>query len=286
MKKSILLCGIICLAGCTLTPGVVREMQDNYLGKEIYICSHSGDFWRLYPMGKYTVKNITYHETNSYGRSEVEVTVYLEDENLKQHTHPGWVLKGVCTKEEYDKTKREIDEEMSIAKAKCNDCYQARKKAEQRKKEIVKEIGEDFEELYERVSGFEPGGVFIDNNEYFVYTTDVDYYTGERFRGNGLLYKQVGNYKYKTTEGTMRSVPAYRATKFEASELDIKTYLKDKNHDCGDGWSCGRDKNGEITHIHKPSGMMEMMGYDWGYYIIKDGSFQEVSKSEYDKTSE
>lgn len=63
----------------------------------------------------------------------------------------------------------------------------------------------------------------------FVYTKNTDYATNEKFNNKGLLYKKVGNFRYTTVTGATMSIPAYRETPYKASEIDYKTYLKDKS---------------------------------------------------------
>jgi hypothetical protein len=97
MRKSILLCGIICLAGCT--PAIVRELQDEYIGKEIYSCTAAR---------KYIVKDITYDK---------KPILLLEDENLAKYTYKFQdhteFLSDFCTKEEYDEKKRKTIEKQA-----------------------------------------------------------------------------------------------------------------------------------------------------------------------------
>lgn len=82
------------------------------------------------------------------------------------------------------------------------------------------------------VVDFASNGVFVSGHRYFIYTKDTDYATNEEFRGEGLIYEKVGNYKYTTITGATRSVPAYKATSHKISEINPKTYLKNKNLSC------------------------------------------------------
>lgn len=83
-----------------------------------------------------------------------------------------------------------------------------------------------------KVVDFTSKGVFLSNHDFFVYTKDTDYATGEKFRGNSLIYEKVGNYKYETITGAIRSIPAYKATSHKVSEINPKTYLKNKDLSC------------------------------------------------------
>ena len=57
------------------------------------------------------------------------------------------------------------------------------------------------------------------------YANDKDYATNETFRPGNYLYERVGNYKYTTILGDIRSVPAYRATNILYSSINPKFYL-------------------------------------------------------------
>lgn len=82
-----------------------------------------------------------------------------------------------------------------------------------------------------RVTDFAKKGVFIDDWA-FVYTSDTDYATGERIRHDNLIYKKVGNYKYKTVTGATQSVPAYEATTTKNYEIMLSFYLNNKKLSC------------------------------------------------------
>ena len=82
-----------------------------------------------------------------------------------------------------------------------------------------------------RVTDFAKKGVFIDDWA-FVYTSDTDYANDDRIRHNNLVYKKVGNYKYKTVTGATRSVPAYEATQIKNYEIMLDSYLNDKKIAC------------------------------------------------------
>lgn len=84
------------------------------------------------------------------------------------------------------------------------------------------------------VSGFVEGflfkksGIFLDNNSdsIFLYTKNTNYTTDQDFKSDYIL-KRVGNYKYKTTSGYVRSIPAYKETKYKLSEIMPIAYKKD-----------------------------------------------------------
>lgn len=85
------------------------------------------------------------------------------------------------------------------------------------------------------VKDFASDGIFVDDKDghrIFIYTNDTDYATNEKFNTNGLVYARVGNYKYTTITGATNSVPAYKATNYKASELDLRTYLNNKTLRC------------------------------------------------------
>lgn len=83
-----------------------------------------------------------------------------------------------------------------------------------------------------KVTDFASEGVFLGNHKMFVYTSDTDYATGELFRETGYLYERAGNYKYETTSGGIHSVPAYKKSAVKISDVDPKTYLKNKSLIC------------------------------------------------------
>jgi hypothetical protein len=138
------------------------------------------------------------------------------------------------------------------------DCKQAIEKAKKHRNEIgepgtmrifnaghttVNPEGEIISSELYRVMDFASNGVMVsncgfvvgascDNERVFVYTTDTNYANEDVFRGKGLLYKRDGNYRYTTVIGSQNSVPAYRATQYKASEIEYKTYLKDKTEEC------------------------------------------------------
>ena len=60
----------------------------------------------------------------------------------------------------------------------------------------------------------------------FIYTSQTDYATNERFRGNDLIYVRDGTYGYKG-----KIIKAYRAGS-PASQIEYKTYLKNKQLKC------------------------------------------------------
>ena len=145
-----------------------------------------------------------------------------------------------------DTAKRQAKESADKA-----DCEQAKAKANERTHEIKKSLGlnPDEKNLYNSFFGevidFSNKGVFIcnssvwqmvfsggetctDSDRILIHTTD-DYVNGQMFKDNGFLYIRVENYKYTTVMGSTNSVPAYKPTKFKASEIDYRTYLQDKS---------------------------------------------------------
>lgn len=143
-----------------------------------------------------------------------------------------------------ERVKQKQQEKVDIA-----DCEQAVKKARSREKELSPNTYIFDKDVYvfptvstgyghanktksHHVSDFASDGVFIDNQSKFIYTHDTDYANYEEFRGNGFLYKKVGNYKYTTIMGATKSVPAYEATNYKVSELDLRTYLNNKTLHC------------------------------------------------------
>ena len=95
-----------------------------------------------------------------------------------------------------------------------------------------------------RVVDFASDGIFVEavefflhypddvKGKYFIYTSDTDYATNEYFKDTNTVYEKVGNYKYTTITGATNSVPAYRATSLKVSEINPKTYLKNKKLSC------------------------------------------------------
>lgn len=157
---------------------------------------------------------------------------------------------SVATKKE-QKVAQAKQEQQRVAN--LADCEQAIKKAKQWKRETGLKSFYIFEEGFyfftdqgkfsggiteniptdsQYVSDFASDGVFIQGNDKFIYTKDKDYATGDKFRGKGLIYTKVGNYKYTTVTGATKSVPAFKATKYKASEMNYKAYLKNKKLQC------------------------------------------------------
>lgn len=66
----------------------------------------------------------------------------------------------------------------------------------------------------------------------FIYTNYKSYGTNEIFNGRGLVYIRSGSYQYKNKAGITTSVPAYKETNHKISEIEYKTYLKDKQLKC------------------------------------------------------
>lgn len=155
-------------------------------------------------------------------------------------------------------------EQQAIAKAKTEaqkaDCKQAKEKAQKRLEQIKTALGMKSNEknlrysLIGKVVDFADNGIIIstdcsgiwangwmfgtfgtlmaancEEERTFVYTKNTDYATNEKFNNKGLLYKKVGNFRYTTVTGATMSIPAYRETPYKASEIDYKTYLKDKS---------------------------------------------------------
>lgn len=143
------------------------------------------------------------------------------------------------------------------------DCHQAKTKATQRFNDIKSSLGLAADStnitasLNGKVVDFAANGVIISNDcssvwnnawlfgklgylvasnckeqRIFVYTDDTDYATGEAFKNRGLIYQRVGNYKYTTVAGSLYSVPAYKATKYQSKEVNYKTYLQNKGAYC------------------------------------------------------
>lgn len=94
----------------------------------------------------------------------------------------------------------------------------------------------DPSEIY--ITDFARDGVFITVyndgwKRYFIYTTDTDYADNEKFRETNLIYISAGNYKYVATDGSTRSIPAFKAIKkHNVSEINPKTYLQNKELSC------------------------------------------------------
>ena len=156
----------------------------------------------------------------------------------------------IITREELDKKLKEKEFFDNI-----KDCEQAVAKATQKRLSFPDEdtflyygpVTVDKNGVFEEKSEYEvidfaSEGVFIKKSgllsslfstqRYFVYTQDKDYATNEKFRLNGKIYKKTGNYKYTTLLLGTNSVPAFKATKYKISEIDPKTYLKNKSLSC------------------------------------------------------
>mgnify|MGYP005756854639 CR=1 FL=1 len=155
-------------------------------------------------------------------------------------------------------------EQQAAAKAKTEaqkaDCKQAKEKAQKRLEQIKTALGMKSNEknihysLTGKVVDFADNGIIIstdcsgvwangwmlgalgtlmaancEEERTFIYTKNTDYATNEKFNNKGLLYKKAGNFRYTTVTGATMSIPAYRETSYKASEIDYKTYLKDKS---------------------------------------------------------
>ena len=136
--------------------------------------------------------------------------------------------------------------------AKAQDCIQAFEKAKARLAELedievfgkYKNILIRIYSKYEpekislagtygaEISDFSNKGVFVRNNNYFIYTKDTEYANGDYFKDKGFLYKRDGVYKYTTITGATNSVKAYRETKHKVSEIQPRTYLQDQSLEC------------------------------------------------------
>lgn len=133
------------------------------------------------------------------------------------------------------------------------DCKEAKNIAEIKLKKIEKELGKDLfiGEGYV-ISDFASDGVMVEpsplvkalafafigvfsapiqSDRAFIYGS-TDYVNGESFNDAMYIYRRVGNYKYQNVSGGINSVPAYKKTLHKASELDYKTYLKNKDNVC------------------------------------------------------
>lgn len=143
----------------------------------------------------------------------------------------------------------------AAAKAKTEaqkvDCKQAKEQAQKRVEQIKTTLGANS--IYNMnclVVDFANNGVIVScnsllatmlneygpskasacrDNRAFIYTKNTDYATNEPFNNKGLLYKRAGNFKYITVTGSTMSIPAYRETSYKESEVDYRTYLKDKS---------------------------------------------------------
>ena len=153
-------------------------------------------------------------------------------------------------KKRQEERKKQAAKEKEQMLSEIADCEQAVEKAVRARTSIsskpllitlngrkrVTAISQDglFYHLYNEsyVSDFANDGVFISRNDRFIYTSDTDYATGDKFRSNDFIYEKVGNYKYRTIAGNINSVPAYRATKHKISEILPLTYLKNKKALC------------------------------------------------------
>ena len=170
-------------------------------------------------------------------------------------------------KEKAEKEKAELLQNI----AQCRSAYETAKKKREG-------IGDELITLNGRVVDFADDGVMIMKDEgpdlgllfttgmlsinekrIFVYTSDTDYATDEKFKDGGYLYKRVGNYRYTTVSGGVNSVPAYEATKYKKNEIDPKTYLSDKSLKC-----CFSDTAFGIN-------------YNGTCYTEKDGTLSEFS---------
>jgi hypothetical protein len=161
------------------------------------------------------------------------------------------------------KEQSQIKKNNAAAAVAAADCKQAKDKRDARVKEIKIALGLDTNEknLFMNIEGkvvdFAKDGIFISNTcadpytaglmfgqfgavvamncteeRRFIYTSNTDYANNAKFDNKGLVYHKAGNYKYTTITGATNSVPAYKETKYKASEIDIKTYLKDKTFEC------------------------------------------------------
>lgn len=151
--------------------------------------------------------------------------------------------------------KQKRKEQQAAAKAKTEaqkvDCKQAKEQAQKRVEQIKTTLGANS--IYNMnclVVDFANNGVIVScnsllatmlneygpskastcrDNRAFIYTKNTDYATNEPFNNKGLLYKRSGNFKYITVTGATMSIPAYRETSYKESEVDYRTYLKDKS---------------------------------------------------------
>ena len=66
----------------------------------------------------------------------------------------------------------------------------------------------------------------------FIYTKNTDYATDEIYGKHHLLHKKAGYYKYITILGKTHSIPAAQELNVSISEVEYKTYLKNKQLKC------------------------------------------------------
>lgn len=145
-------------------------------------------------------------------------------------------MKADC-KQAYDKA-FEVRKKLSVS---SNDIFIPCTRTPCRDRDwVVKGNKANGENLYScdclKVNDFGKGGLLLaklfgSKNIRFVRTTNTDWYTGATFEED-YVFVRDGNHKYKTASGNMESVPAYRKTEYKASDLTLRTYLKDKSIDC------------------------------------------------------
>ena len=66
----------------------------------------------------------------------------------------------------------------------------------------------------------------------FIYTKNTDYATDEVYGKHHLLHEKAGYYKYTTILGKTHSIPAEKELNISISEVEYKTYLRNKDLRC------------------------------------------------------
>ena len=66
----------------------------------------------------------------------------------------------------------------------------------------------------------------------FIYTKNTDYATDEAYGKHHLLHEKAGYYKYTTILGKTHSIPAEKELNISISEVEYKTYLRNKDLRC------------------------------------------------------
>lgn len=195
--------------------------------------------------------------------------ITVEKEQCKKEAYDwfyAWAISGGARKQTNlaQKAEQKKKEQQAINKERHEeqlaDCKQAKEKVAVRLKQIKTALGLNVNEkniqysLEGKVVDFTNEGIMISSDcsgiwangwilgdigvmaaancteeRWFIYTKNTDYATGEKFSNKGRLYKKAGNYKYTTITGSINSVPAFRETPYMFSEVNYKTYLKDKS---------------------------------------------------------